>query len=96
MQYDHLLKLSHTFNIMDARGAVGVTERAKCFGTLRNLARQITGKHRPCHISSASFIELPALLWEGTIYCKIVADIVAVPHNSWSLITRQSEAVLVA
>ena len=41
--YDHLLKLSHTFNIMDARGAVGVTERAECFGTLRALARQITG-----------------------------------------------------
>lgn len=41
--YDHLLKLSHAFNIMDARGAVGVTERANCFATLRGLAREITG-----------------------------------------------------
>ncbi|EFJ48902.1 hypothetical protein VOLCADRAFT_59982 [Volvox carteri f. nagariensis] len=41
--YDHLLKLSHTFNILDARGAVGVTERADCFATLRGLAREITG-----------------------------------------------------
>mmetsp|Transcript_20995 Transcript_20995/g.46001 ORF Transcript_20995/g.46001 Transcript_20995/m.46001 type:complete len:1090 (-) Transcript_20995:488-3757(-) len=41
--YDHLLKLSHTFNILDARGAVGVTERANCFATLRQLAREITG-----------------------------------------------------
>jgi glycyl-tRNA synthetase len=40
--YDHLLKLSHTFNIMDARGAVGVTERAECFATLRSLAREVT------------------------------------------------------
>ncbi|KAG7672971.1 putative Glycine--tRNA ligase, chloroplastic/mitochondrial 2 [Nannochloris sp. 'desiccata'] len=40
--YDHLLKLSHTFNIMDARGAVGVTERANCFAVLRSLAREIT------------------------------------------------------
>ena len=40
--YDHLLKLSHTFNIMDARGAVGVTERANCFATLRALAREVT------------------------------------------------------
>ena len=40
--YDHLLKLSHTFNVMDARGAVGVTERADCFATLRSLAREIT------------------------------------------------------
>ncbi|KAL6760998.1 glycyl-tRNA synthetase beta subunit-domain-containing protein [Haematococcus lacustris] len=41
--YDHLLKLSHTFNILDARGAVGVTERANCFAVMRNLAREITG-----------------------------------------------------
>lgn len=40
--YDHLLKLSHAFNILDARGAVGVTERANCFATLRALARDVT------------------------------------------------------
>lgn len=40
--YEHLLKLSHAFNVLDARGAVGVTERADCFATLRGLARQIT------------------------------------------------------
>lgn len=52
--YDHLLKLSHTFNLLDARGAVGVTERAECFAALRNLARQVTGPvvwdaFRSCH-----------------------------------------------
>ncbi|EFN58140.1 hypothetical protein CHLNCDRAFT_141905 [Chlorella variabilis] len=41
--YDHLLKLSHTFNLLDARGAVGVTERANCFATMRSLAREVTG-----------------------------------------------------
>ncbi|GAB4813228.1 hypothetical protein N2152v2_000274 [Parachlorella kessleri] len=41
--YDHLLKLSHTFNLLDARGAVGVTERANCFATMRALAREVTG-----------------------------------------------------
>ncbi|KAL3155346.1 hypothetical protein ABBQ38_010907 [Trebouxia sp. C0009 RCD-2024] len=41
--YDHLLKLSHTFNLLDARGAVGLTERADCFAAMRNLARQVTG-----------------------------------------------------
>ncbi len=40
--FDHLLKLSHTFNILDARGAVGVTERANSFAALRALARQVT------------------------------------------------------
>lgn len=41
--YCQLLKLSHAFNVLDARGAVGVTERATCFGAMRGLARSIAG-----------------------------------------------------
>ncbi|KAK9809022.1 hypothetical protein WJX72_008075 [[Myrmecia] bisecta] len=41
--YDHLLKMSHTFNILDARGAVGVSERANIFATMRTVARKVTG-----------------------------------------------------
>ncbi|KAK4569205.1 hypothetical protein RGQ29_004560 [Quercus rubra] len=38
--YDQLLKTSHAFNILDSRGFVGVTERARYFGRIRSLARQ--------------------------------------------------------
>ncbi|KAL9235540.1 hypothetical protein vseg_010291 [Gypsophila vaccaria] len=38
--YDQLLKTSHGFNILDSRGFVGVTERARYFGRMRSLARQ--------------------------------------------------------
>ncbi|KAI9181544.1 hypothetical protein LWI28_016017 [Acer negundo] len=38
--YDQLLKTSHAFNILDSRGYVGVTERARYFGRMRSLARQ--------------------------------------------------------
>ena len=38
--FDQLLKASHAFNILDARGAVGVTERAKLFASMRKLARE--------------------------------------------------------
>lgn len=38
--YDYVLKASHAFNILDARGAVGVTERARFFGRMRRLARE--------------------------------------------------------
>ncbi|CAI9101241.1 OLC1v1038518C1 [Oldenlandia corymbosa var. corymbosa] len=38
--YDQVLKTSHAFNIMDSRGFVGVTERARYFGRMRSLARQ--------------------------------------------------------
>ncbi len=38
--YDYCLKCSHTFNILDARGAIGVTERISFIGRVRNLARR--------------------------------------------------------
>jgi glycyl-tRNA synthetase len=37
--YDYILKTSHTFNLLDSRGAVGVTERAAFFNRMRQLSR---------------------------------------------------------
>jgi glycyl-tRNA synthetase len=37
--YDYVLKCSHLFNVLDTRGAIGVTERAHYFGRMRDLAR---------------------------------------------------------
>ena len=37
--YDYCLKCSHTFNLLDARGAISVTERAAYIGRVRALAR---------------------------------------------------------
>lgn len=37
--YDYALKCSHTFNLLDARGAISVTERASYIGRVRNLSR---------------------------------------------------------
>lgn len=37
--YDYALKCSHAFNLLDARGAISVTERASYIGRVRNLAR---------------------------------------------------------
>ncbi len=39
--HDYVLKTSHTFNIMDTRGAVGVTERQALFARTRELARRV-------------------------------------------------------
>lgn len=38
--YEYLLKCSHVFNLLDARGAVGVAERASLMGRCRALARR--------------------------------------------------------
>jgi len=37
--YDYCLKCSHTFNILDARGAISVAERTRYIERIRNLAR---------------------------------------------------------
>jgi glycyl-tRNA synthetase alpha chain len=39
--YEMMLKCSHSFNILDARGAISVRERATYIGRVRNLARQV-------------------------------------------------------
>jgi glycyl-tRNA synthetase alpha chain len=36
--YDHVLKCSHNFNLLDARGAISVTERVGVIGRVRKLA----------------------------------------------------------
>lgn len=39
--YEMVLKASHTFNLLDARGAISVTERARYIGRVRNLAKAV-------------------------------------------------------
>jgi glycyl-tRNA synthetase alpha chain len=39
--YEAVLKAAHTFNLLDARGAISVTERAAYIGRIRNLSRAI-------------------------------------------------------
>ena len=39
--YEQVLKSAHSFNLLDARGAISVTERAAYIGRIRNLARAV-------------------------------------------------------
>jgi glycyl-tRNA synthetase len=39
--HDYVLKCSHTFNILDTRGAVGVTERAALFARMRDMSAKV-------------------------------------------------------
>ena len=39
--YEQVLKCAHSFNLLDARGAISVTERAAYMGRIRNLARSV-------------------------------------------------------
>lgn len=39
--FDYILKCSHTFNLLDARGVIAVAERTRYIGRIRNMARDI-------------------------------------------------------
>jgi glycyl-tRNA synthetase alpha chain len=39
--YDQVLKCSHSFNLLEARGAISVTARAGYIGRVRDLAREV-------------------------------------------------------
>lgn len=39
--YDFVTKAAHAFNVLDARGAIGVTERARFIGRVRALAKMV-------------------------------------------------------
>jgi glycyl-tRNA synthetase alpha chain len=39
--YDFVVKAAHQFNVLDARGAIGVTERQRYIGRVRGLARAV-------------------------------------------------------
>jgi glycyl-tRNA synthetase alpha chain len=43
--YEQVLKAAHTFNLLDARGAISVTERAGYIGRIRNLARSVAASY---------------------------------------------------
>jgi glycyl-tRNA synthetase alpha chain len=43
--YEQTLKAAHTFNLLDARGAISVTERAAYIGKIRNIARAVAASY---------------------------------------------------
>ncbi|SHE28721.1 glycyl-tRNA synthetase alpha chain [Tissierella praeacuta DSM 18095] len=61
--YDYVLKCSHTFNVLDARGAISVSERTNYIGRVRNLARIVAAKY----IEQRKEMEYPLIKKEGLI-----------------------------
>jgi glycyl-tRNA synthetase len=43
--HDYVLKCSHTFNALDCRGAIGVTERQVFYGQMRDMARRVAERY---------------------------------------------------
>jgi len=56
--YDYVMKCSNTFNLLDARGAISVTERTGYIARIRNLART-TARAYLAHREALGFPLLP-------------------------------------
>jgi len=70
----YVLRCSHTFNVLDARGAVSTTERAKAFGRMRSLAREVAqlwAERRTELEHPLGIAELPAAAPEPTEFPAI-------------------------
>jgi len=55
--YDYCLKCSHTFNLLDARKAIGVNERTRYIGRIRNIARKVA----ECYVAQREEMGNPLL-----------------------------------
>ncbi|WP_237771370.1 glycine--tRNA ligase [Kribbella sp. ALI-6-A] len=70
----NVLRCSHTFNVLDSRGAVSTTERAKAFGRMRTLAREVAqlwAERRTELEYPLGQSELPAAAPEPTEFPKV-------------------------
>ena len=55
--HDYVLKCSHTFNVLDTRGVIGVTERQALFGRMRDLSRRVS----EAYLAQRQHLEYPWL-----------------------------------
>jgi glycyl-tRNA synthetase len=89
--HDYVLKMSHTFNVLDARGAIGVTERQAAFGRMRGLARKVS----EAYLEQRKQMEYPLLketMVDGRRSTEAAA--VSVQRPPSSVVTRPSSLLL--
>ncbi len=55
--HDYVLKCSHTFNVLDSRGAIGITERQAYFGRMRDISRRVA----EAYLAQRQHLEYPWL-----------------------------------
>lgn len=58
---DYVLKCSHSFNLLDARGVIAVAERTRYIGKIRNLAREVA----QLYLQQRESLEFPLKVTNG-------------------------------
>jgi glycyl-tRNA synthetase len=75
--HDYVLKSSHTFNVLDCRGAIGVTERQACFRQMRELARRVA----LAYLEKRQALEYPLLVESGKLKVESAQSSTFKPSN---------------
>ena len=75
--HSYILKSSHAFNVLDARGAISTTERAKAFATMRRLMRDTAA----LWIERREELGFPLKREEAAVEAPVV-DVPAVAHDA--------------
>ncbi len=76
--HDYILKCSHTFNVLDSRGAIGITERQAYFGRIQDVSRRVA----ETYIAQRQALEYPWLdetTGEGTQAYKPLTTSASLP-----------------
>ena len=68
--HDYVLKCSHTFNILDTRGAIGVTERQAFFAKMRDLSHRVS----ETYLEQRQRMEFPWLSDEMSAFVSVPAE----------------------
>ena len=84
--HDYVLRCSHTFNILDARGAVGVTERQAYFRRMRDLARRVG----EAYLEQRKALEYPLLKESGEQTLRVESRETEVRTQAASVSSPQS------
>ncbi|OGN89307.1 MAG: hypothetical protein A2Y88_04875 [Chloroflexi bacterium RBG_13_48_10] len=83
--HDYVLKCSHTFNALDSRGAIGITERQSYFGRMRDLSHRVA----ETYLAQRQHLEYPWLdetTGEGTQATKPVITSASLPMSPADLL----------
>ncbi len=84
--YDYVLKCSHLFNVLDTRGAIGVTERAHYFRRMRDMTRNVA----KAYAEQRQYLEYP-LSDNGKHWPSIITTNAAAAATPSLLTERKSE-----
>ena len=71
--YDFVAKAAHQFNVLDARGAIGVTERARFIGRVRGMAKSVA----EAYLAQRTAMNFPLLAQEPTLVDAAAKSLVA-------------------